>query len=106
MTTLSSNETCYSSSDAVATGAVPCNPQAESSTCCMPTDICYSNGLCAPGPGLPNGGDTPYYTGSCTDRSWSNDTDCPSICNNQPGCEFRHSTRALVDLYTGRHAHD
>ena len=98
MASSSGKTTCYGSYGskyAVVPGALPCNPQAEVSTCCGFTETCYSNGLCAPGPGLPNWGPNPYYTGYCTDRSWSNGTACPSVCNNQPSGEFRRSTCAL-----------
>ena len=100
MATSSSNKTCYGSNEAVAIDSIPCNPQAEVSTCCRFTNTCYSNSLCGPGPGLPNG-KTPYYTGECTDRSWPNSTACPSICNNQPGGEFRRLTYALFVLSSG-----
>ena len=102
MATSSGKLTCYGTNGAVESGAIPCDSQAKISTCCPYTDICYSNGLCAIGPGQPtNGGQTPYYTGFCTDRTWSNGTTCPSICNNQPGGEFRHSTCALISRYSG-----
>ena len=106
MAASSSKRTCYGSDEAVFSGAIPCNPQAEVSNCCLFTDICYSNGLCAPGPGQTNWGPTPYYTGYCTDRSWSNGTACPHICNNQAGCEFHRSRCTLVDVHSGCRVHD
>ena len=106
MASPSSEWTCYNSDKEISAGAIPCNPQAEISNCCGFTDICYSNGLCAPGPGLNDADATPYFTGYCTDRTWSNATACPQICNNQVGCEFHHFRCTLVDVYSGRRVHD
>jgi len=57
----------------------PCNPSAENSACCAPGEICYSRGLCTPGPQL-GAGRTPFFTSSCTDPSW-NASACVSNCN-------------------------
>ncbi|EXJ53731.1 uncharacterized protein A1O5_12980 [Cladophialophora psammophila CBS 110553] len=77
-------ETCYNNIGNQDTGFVACDPNAESSACCSPGDICYSNGLCQPGPEQPNKGITPYYVDGCTDPSWNSPV-CMAKCLNVTG---------------------
>jgi hypothetical protein len=55
-----------------------CQPSAPESACCAPGDICYSNGLCAPGPTESQNVDTPFFWNGCTDPSA-----CFSACFNR-----------------------
>ncbi|OQU98234.1 hypothetical protein CLAIMM_04050 [Cladophialophora immunda] len=76
--------TCYNSIGNQDTSLVACDPNAESSACCSPGDMCYSNGLCQPGPEQPNKGLTPYYVDGCTDPSWNSPV-CMAQCLNVTG---------------------
>ena len=57
----------------------PCKPSEENSTCCGENYVCYSNGLCRPGPNAVNHGLTDFYRGSCTDPTWTS-PECPLFC--------------------------
>ncbi|PMD61650.1 uncharacterized protein K444DRAFT_611890 [Hyaloscypha bicolor E] len=47
-----------------------CQPNAAQSACCYAGDLCYSSGLCAPGPTTKTGY-TPFYVDGCTNSSFS-----------------------------------
>ena len=79
---------CFDRNQAQRQAALPCNPNADVSACCDEGNLCLSNGLCQPNSTQPNGGLTPFYTGYCTDSSWSS-SQCLNICNNNPaGMKF------------------
>ncbi|KIN08371.1 hypothetical protein OIDMADRAFT_175182 [Oidiodendron maius Zn] len=61
-----------------------CQPTAAESACCAPGDICYSSGLCAPGPTENQDTVTPFFWNGCTDPSFTSSA-CFSSCFNLPG---------------------
>jgi hypothetical protein len=71
-------ETCYNAAGVPDFQIFPCQPKATESSCCKAGDICYSNGLCAPGPTEPTG-ITPYFLNGCTNTSFSA-PDCIPSC--------------------------
>ena len=70
---------CYNPNRDQGVDFLPCYPEAEVSPCCLQGDSCLSNGLCQ---SSANGTLTPYFTGQCTDFTWSSPSVCPEICNN------------------------
>ncbi|KAF2115078.1 hypothetical protein BDV96DRAFT_600213 [Lophiotrema nucula] len=73
-----SNSTCYYPAGLENRG-IPCNPDAEVSSCCGPGFVCLSNGLCTPGKDDKKTYRYKYYRSGCTDPTW-NSTDCPQYC--------------------------
>ncbi|KAF2083940.1 hypothetical protein K490DRAFT_69272 [Saccharata proteae CBS 121410] len=76
--TTSTDRTCYYP-NGVQSNASPCFPDQPVSACCGPGFICYSDGLCAPGPEDRRTYQYKIYRSGCTDRSW-NSSSCPSVC--------------------------
>ncbi|KAE9368765.1 hypothetical protein N431DRAFT_547673 [Stipitochalara longipes BDJ] len=68
---------CYDPSGVQDFKLFACQPKAASSSCCKAGDICYSNGLCAPGPTEPTG-ITPFFLDGCTDTSFAAPNCIPS----------------------------
>ncbi len=61
-----------------------CQPEAKVSSCCSPADLCYSNGLCAPGPDSPNlTYYTPFFASGCTDSTWPSPACVPNCLENR-----------------------
>ena len=75
------NGKCYNANQIQVGSALPCDPEAEVSSCCYFGYICLSNGLCEPNGNLSQY-DTPYFTSFCTDYSWNSPSTCLEICNN------------------------
>ncbi|OBT38521.1 hypothetical protein VE00_11085 [Pseudogymnoascus sp. WSF 3629] len=69
---------CYESNGFESTSYYDCQPDAAVSACCRPGDICYTNGLCHPGPDVQQG-ITPWYWHGCTDPTFR-DPSCFSAC--------------------------
>ncbi|KFY81172.1 hypothetical protein V499_00054 [Pseudogymnoascus sp. VKM F-103] len=69
---------CYESNGFESTSYYDCAPDAAVSACCRPGDICYTNGLCHPGPDAEQG-ITPWYWHGCTDPTFQ-DPSCFSAC--------------------------
>jgi hypothetical protein len=69
-------------------GLFACSPEASESACCPPGNICYSNGLCAPGPTQVTG-ITPFFLDGCTDKSFT----APACIPNCLTSEFHLSLR-------------
>ena len=84
----SNSATCYFPAGNIAYGNVPCNPDAEVSTCCGDASHCLANGLCAVGDtsdglgGFLNSG-VEFARGSCTDPSWQD----PACFQHCLGCK-------------------
>lgn len=81
--------TCYMLNGEVDAEMRPCDPSAEVSTCCRPTDLCLSNGLC-----LGGGGNNGYSQQGCTSSSW--DSPCHIYCSKSISMRtrqriFRHT---------------
>ncbi|KAJ4988661.1 hypothetical protein SVAN01_05794 [Stagonosporopsis vannaccii] len=72
------SSTCYYPNGVKNNGGA-CNADAEVSTCCGPTFVCLSNGLCQPGPDSKRTYAYNYYRSGCTDATF-NSTSCPHIC--------------------------
>lgn len=85
----SNSATCYFPSGDVAFGNVPCNPDAEVSTCCGDASSCLANGLCAVGDtsdglgGFLNSG-VEFARGACTDPTWQD----PACFQHCLSCEY------------------
>ncbi|KAH8602360.1 hypothetical protein B0O99DRAFT_680489 [Bisporella sp. PMI_857] len=79
-------QTCFGHDGNQATTSFVCQPDAEVSSCCMPGDICYSNGLCKPT--IKEKVDTAltaFFNFGCTDPTF-NSTSCMSQnCLKIPG---------------------
>ncbi|KFY35622.1 hypothetical protein V494_05743 [Pseudogymnoascus sp. VKM F-4513 (FW-928)] len=69
---------CYESNGFESETYYDCQPDAKVSACCRPGDICYSNGLCHPGPDAEQG-ITDWYWHGCTDPTFQ-DPSCFSAC--------------------------
>ncbi|KFZ16866.1 hypothetical protein V502_04858 [Pseudogymnoascus sp. VKM F-4520 (FW-2644)] len=69
---------CYESNGFESETYYDCAPNADVSACCRPGDICYSNGLCHPGPDVEQG-ITAWYWHGCTDPTFQ-DPSCFSAC--------------------------
>ncbi|OBT61301.1 hypothetical protein VE03_09572 [Pseudogymnoascus sp. 23342-1-I1] len=69
---------CYESDGFESDTFYDCAPNADVSACCRPGDICYSNGLCHPGPDVEQG-ITAWYWHGCTDPTFQ-DPSCFSAC--------------------------
>ncbi|KFY29359.1 hypothetical protein V491_00085 [Pseudogymnoascus sp. VKM F-3775] len=69
---------CYETDGFESDSFYDCAPNANVSACCRPGEICYSNGLCHPGPELEQG-ITPWYSHGCTDPTFQ-DSSCFSAC--------------------------
>lgn len=69
---------CYESSGFESETYYDCAPDADVSACCRPGDICYSNGLCHPGPEVEQG-ITAWFWHGCTDPTFQ-DPSCFSAC--------------------------
>jgi hypothetical protein len=69
---------CYESTGLESKQYFDCDPGAQVSSCCRPGDICYSNGLCTPGP-TEDQGVTPFYWHGCSDPTFK-DPSCFSAC--------------------------
>ena len=74
---------CYSPSGVQNFKLFACQPDSTSSSCCAPGDICYSNGLCAPGPTEPTG-ITPFFLNGCTDTSFAAPNCIPNCLTSEP----------------------
>ncbi len=76
------NGICYNADQIQVDSWLPCDPEADVSSCCGFSTICLSNGLCEPS-GNQSQNTTPYlFTSLCTDYSWDSPSTCPKICNN------------------------
>lgn len=72
---------CYDV-NGVQTGATPCYNSITPGPCCEACWKCLSIGLCEPGPGSINSGNTAYYRASgCTDPTWQIEK-CFNGCNS------------------------
>jgi hypothetical protein len=71
---------CYGRSGVQTNNFFACQPAAAESACCFPGDICYSNGLCAPGPSEKSG-ITPFVWNGCTDPTYTSSA-CFAACYN------------------------
>ncbi|KFY51032.1 hypothetical protein V496_08993 [Pseudogymnoascus sp. VKM F-4515 (FW-2607)] len=69
---------CYESNGFESETYYDCAPDADVSACCRPGEICYSNGLCHPGPEIEQG-ITPWFWHGCTDPTFQ-DPSCFSAC--------------------------
>ncbi|KFY29496.1 hypothetical protein V493_02339 [Pseudogymnoascus sp. VKM F-4281 (FW-2241)] len=69
---------CYESNGFQSEKYFDCAPDAEVSACCGAGHICYSNGLCTPGPTVQKGV-TDWYWFGCTDPTFQ-DPSCFSAC--------------------------
>ena len=76
--------TCYIAEGADMPEFVPCNTTASVSLCCLPGQICLSNGYCSTQYGQ-------IYSGACTDPTYSSSI-CPELCTMgiPLAQEFRH----------------
>ncbi|KFX97597.1 hypothetical protein O988_04781 [Pseudogymnoascus sp. VKM F-3808] len=72
------SKVCYESNGFESQQYYDCQPDADVSACCRPGDICYSNGLCHPGPDADQG-ITDWYWHGCTDPTFQ-DPSCFSAC--------------------------
>ncbi|KAJ8113885.1 hypothetical protein OPT61_g4091 [Boeremia exigua] len=72
------NTTCYYPNGSRNSGGA-CNANAEVSSCCGPTFVCLSNGLCQPGPDSQRTYAYNFYRSGCTDATF-NSTSCPRFC--------------------------
>ena len=70
---------CYGQQGVQTDKMFSCQPAAAESSCCAPGDICYSNGLCAPGPTENQDTATPFFWNGCTDPSFTSSA-CFSAC--------------------------
>lgn len=76
--------TCYIAEGVDMPGFGPCNTTASVSLCCLPGQICLSNGFCSTQYGQ-------IYSGACTDPTYSSSI-CPEFCTTGISLaqEFRH----------------
>lgn len=77
-TCFAANSTCYYPNGEKNNGGA-CNSNAEVSSCCGPTFVCLSNGLCQPGPDSKRTYSYNFYRSGCTDATF-NSTSCPRFC--------------------------
>src|SRR4051794_36721164 len=70
---------CYGRSGVQEDDLFSCQPDAVDAACCAAGNICYSNGLCAPGP-TSEPGITPFFWNGCTDANY-NSSSCFSGCS-------------------------
>ncbi|KAJ5888023.1 hypothetical protein N7495_008064 [Penicillium taxi] len=63
---------CYYPDGSISSGSVPCSSD-ETTSCCGPSNICLSNGLCLDAT-------QPFVLsrGACTSRNWG--SGCPTEC--------------------------
>lgn len=80
---------CYESNGFESQTYYDCAPDAAVSACCRPGDICYSNGLCHPGPDEEQG-ITAWYWHGCTDPTFQ-DPSCFSACFSGKPIQRRRS---------------
>jgi hypothetical protein len=83
---------CYGQEGVQSDTIFACQPNAAESACCSPGDICYSNGLCAPGPTGNKDNITPFFWDGCTDSTFKS-PECFSACFNR---KYRLSSLCFV----------
>ncbi|KFX98227.1 hypothetical protein O988_04457 [Pseudogymnoascus sp. VKM F-3808] len=81
----------------------PCESDAGVTSCCEPGDICFSNGLCSPGPALkashePGFYQTSFFWNACTDPSFQ-DPKCFTGCFSVPGNGVQSCPEAGPNAY-------
>jgi hypothetical protein len=81
---------CYAPSGAQDFRMFACQPQASESSCCFPGDVCYSNGLCVPGPTETGPFLTSYYLNGCTDTSFAPPNCVPNCLTSEFYLSMRH----------------
>ncbi|KAI9690725.1 MAG: hypothetical protein M1820_009856 [Bogoriella megaspora] len=105
----STDQTCYFPSGDIAGGNVPCNPDAEVSTCCGDRSSCLANGLCLVGDTSDGLGATlntgvEFARGACTDPTWQ-DPACFQHClRSRPGSPDSNGA-AVFECGTSGFAH-
>jgi hypothetical protein len=91
--------TCWSIDGFEESFRLVCDPQAEVSNCCSPSDICYSNGLCG---GVQEAHNntlrTPFFIGACTQQDFE-DPKCavaPKCRQNNSELAPPHTTTSML----------
>jgi hypothetical protein len=75
------NSTCYYPNGVASHGGA-CSTENEDSSCCGPSFVCLSNGLCAVGPDSRRTYAYDYYRSGCTDPYWKS-ASCPQVCTER-----------------------
>ena len=76
------NPICFGNEGVQTSSFFSCQPDASESACCAPGDICYSNGLCSPGPTENQDTATPFFWNGCTNATFEI-PECFSACYNR-----------------------
>lgn len=74
---------CYTPGKQENTGLLPCSPSSNTTACCSPGDICYSNGVCKAPPDNKQGVAGQLFINGCTDPDWAETDLCRSECANR-----------------------